>query len=122
MSIRETTIWRKLFPIPTDQFLTNVVNRVNLEGLEKVMIKVQDGGEGDDLSFTIEYEAMKGARAMMRARDHVNAAEYRAALQAQDGDVHHDLEGVLKNWVEQKVKDVEQRLLDAKVPVEIVYQ
>ncbi len=122
MSIRETTIWRKLFPIPTDEFLRNAVNRVNLEGLEKVVIKVQDGGEGDDAFFTVEYEAMKGTTVLMRARDHVSAGEYRAALHDQDGDVHHDLEGVLKNWVEQKVKDVEQKLLDAKVSVEIVYQ
>ena len=122
MSIRETTIWRRLFPIPVDEFLRNVVHRVNLEGLEKVVIRVEDGGEGDDAFFTIEYEAMKGTTVMMRARDHVSAGEYREALHAQDGDVHHDLEGVLKNWVEQKVKDVEQKLLDAQVSVEIVIQ
>jgi hypothetical protein len=45
----------------------------------------------------------------------VNAAEYRAALHAHDGDFHHDIESVLKNWVEQK-------LLDARISVEIVYQ
>ena len=121
MSIRETTIWRKLFPIPTDEFLRNAVNRVNLEGLEKVVITVIDGVPGD-AHYTIEYEAKKGNTVLMRARDHVDEAEYRAALQAHDGDVPADLDGVLRNWVEQKVKDVEQKLLDAKVSVEIVYQ
>ncbi len=121
MSIRETTIWRKLFPIPTDEFLRNVINRVNLEGLEKVVITIEDGEPGDG-HYTIEYEAMKGHTVMMRARDHVDEAEYRAALHEHDGDVHADLDAVIRNWTEQKVKDVEQKLLEAKVSVEIVYR
>lgn len=121
MSIRETTIWRKLFPIPTDEFLRNVVNRINLEGLEKVVITIDDGVPGD-AHYTVEYEAMKGNTVMMRARDNVDAAEYREALQAHDGDVPADLDGALRNWTEQKVKDVEQKLLEAKVSVEIVYR
>lgn len=120
MSIRETTIWRKLFLVPTDEFLRNVVNRVNLPGLERVVIRVHEGTEGDEPVFLVEYEATGGGKVLMRAKDRVSAAEYRAALAANDSDVHQDVEGVLKSWVDSKVKDVESKLLEAGVSVEIV--
>ncbi len=121
MSIRETSLWRRIFPIPTEDFMRNVVNRVNLDGMDKVVVKVHDTKEGDDPVFILEYEAMKGTTVMMRARDRVSAAEYRAALHDHDGDFHQDLEEVLENWVKEKVKDVEAKLIEAKVPVEIEY-